>query len=294
MGSCVTVLREIDPSAKVSPEARLGPYCVIGPDVTIGPRTVLSPRVSVTGRTVIGSANFFGEGCCLGTVPQDLKYAGGPTMLIIGHRNRFAREVTAHIGTEAGGYLTRIGDDNELRDGCHIAHDCYIADRARIGRHVLLAGHIDVQTGAVMEDLSGAHHFTTVGRYARVGPRAGVRRDVPPYTDFSESDDDPGPPRVRGVHEAGLQAAGLSADEQRELRDALRELFEDEAALQTKIEHLMNVGVEGEVAALCGFVQRSLQGIYGRHRELFRGQMPPEAEKYLPPAELARIRRHLP
>jgi len=282
--SDVSVLREIDPAALIAPDAVVGPYCVVGPQVTIGPGTVLRRRVVITGHTSIGSANVFCEGCVLGSQPQDLKYAGGPTLLVIGHRNRFGRDVTAHIGTESGGYVTRIGDDNLLMDGCHVAHDCYLDDRVRLGRSVLLAGHIRVQTGAVIEDLSGLHHFVTIGRFARVGAHTPVRRDVPPFADFRSLDHDwSGPPSVRGPHEAGLRAAGLTPDEEKELRFVLRELFDDESALQTKIEQLVNMGVEGEAAALCEFCNRSLQGIYGRYRERFRGKVPPEAEKYLPP-----------
>lgn len=279
----VTIIREIDPSARIAPDATIGPFCVIGPNVTIGPGTELIRRVSVAGHTHIGSANVLDEGCALGAMPQDLKYEGRDTLLMIGHRNRFGRNVTAHIGTERGGWLTRIGNDNVLMDGCHVAHDCYVDDRTRLGRNVLLAGHIRVQTGAVVSDLAGVHHFVTIGRYARVGPRTPVRRDVAPYTDFYSENYDDSPPAVRGIHDAGIKAPGLAPAEEKELRRALNELFADESALQTKIEQLVNMGVEGEVAALCEFCQRSLQGVYGRHREMFRGKAPPEAKEFLPP-----------
>jgi UDP-N-acetylglucosamine acyltransferase len=289
--SPVEVLREIDPSARVAAEAVIGPYCVVGPQVTIGPGTVLTRRVIVSGRTTLGSGNVVAEGCVLGTVPQDLKYAGAPTLLVIGHRNRFGPRVTVHIGTEVGGYLTHIGNDNVLMAGCHIAHDCYVDDRTILGCSVLLAGHVRVQTGAVIEDMVGAHHFTTIGRYARVGPRTPIRRDVPPFTDYYGLDNEGIPPAVRGIHLAGVKAAGLAPAEEFELLRVLGELFDDEAALQTKIEQLEKMGVEGEAAALCEFIRRSLQGVYGRYRELFRGQMPPEALQYLPPEQQAAIRR---
>lgn len=279
----LTVLREIDPSARIAADAVIGPYCVVGPHATIGPGTVLSRRVSVTGRTYIGSGNSFGEGCVLGGVPQDLKYRGGTTALVIGHRNRFGGKVTAHVGTEMGGGLTHVGNDNVLLDGCHVAHDCYVDHQTLLGYKVLLAGHVRVQTGAVVEDLAGCHHFTTIGRYARVGPRTPVRRDVPPYTDFFSLDYNWKTPAVQGVHEAGIRAANLSREEETELRKTLSELFDDESALQTKIEQLMNMGVEGEVAALCDFCQKSLQGVFGRHRETFRGAPPPEAKALMPP-----------
>ncbi len=289
----VEVLREVAPSAQVAPGARIGPYCTVGPNVTIGPDTVLSRRISVTGNTTIGSGNYFAEGCVLGQPPQDLKYQGGRTMLIIGHRNRFGIGVTAHIGTEVGGQLTRIGDDNVLDDGCHIAHDCYVDDRAHLGRGVLLAGHIRVQTGAVIDELAGAHHFTTLGRFCRVGPHTPVRRDVPPFTDFRWPCRGAGP-TVVGIHEEGIRAAGLSQADEVELRRTLHELFEDESALQTKIETLLNMGVEGEAADLCEFCQRSLRGVFGRWREIYRGKTPPEAPRHLPPERRPEIRRPLP
>jgi len=291
----VAVLQEIDPAAYIAPDAVVGPYCVIGPHVTIGPGTILRRRVTVLGRTSVGSGNVFEDGCVLGAIPQDLKYGGGQTLLMIGHRNRFGREATAHVGTEAGGFLTRIGNDNILMDGSHVAHDCYVDDRVTLGRHVLLAGHIRIHTGAVIDDLSGLHHFVTIGRYASVGPHTPVRRDVPPFCDYRSLDHDwAGPPAVRGPHEAGIRAAGLGADEERELRYALRELFDDESALQTKIEQLVNMGVEGEAAALCEFCNRSLQGVYGRYREKFRGEKPPEARHFLPRDGAFDTRRNMP
>ncbi len=291
----VTVIREIDPAAHVSPEAEIGPFCVIGPHVTIGPGTRLIRRVSVTGRTTIGSENVFEEGCVIGAVPQDMKYEGHSTLLLIGHRNHFARSVTAHIGTESGGFLTRIGNGNILCDGAHVAHDCYVDNNTYLGKDVLLAGHIRVHDGAVIEDLAGVQHFVTIGAYARVGSRTPVRRDVPPYTSFYSKDYDwADPPAVHGVYEEGIAAANLPPDEEKELRQALRELFDDESALQTKIEQLVNMGVEGVVADLCQFIQRSLQGVFGRYRELYRGKIPPEAEDYLPPELKPTNRRIIP
>ncbi len=285
------VTREIDPLARIAPDAHIGPYCVIGPDVIIGPGTVLGRRVVVVGHTTIGSGNVIGDGCVLGAKPQDLKYRGSSCLLVIGHNNRFGPMVTAHIGTETGGFVTRIGNGNTILQGAHIAHDCFVDDATYLGRCVQLAGHILVQTGAVMEDLSGAHHFVTIGRYARVGQRTPVRRDVPPFTDFFSEDYGWTPPAVRGVHEAGIAAAGLKNEEEADLRRALHELFEDEAAFQTKLEQLENLGVEGEAKALCEFCQRSLLGKFGRFRESYRGQVPPEAVAILPAEKLAELQR---
>lgn len=285
------VIREIDPLARIASDATVGKFCVIGSDVIIGPGSVLGRRVTVMGNTTIGSGNVIGDGCVLGAKPQDLKYRGSSTLLIIGHDNHIGRIVTIHIGTESGGFVTRIGNSNRLMEGCHVAHDCYVDDHTHIGRCVQLAGHIRIQTGAVLEDLAGMHHFVTIGRYARVGQRTPVRRDVPPFTNFFSENYGWTSPSVRGIHEAGINAAKLKRDEEAELRRTLHELFEDEVAFQTKIEQLENLGVEGEAAALCEFCQQSLLGKFGRFRESFRGKVPPEAAEFLPPEKLAEVQR---
>ena len=288
----LTVLREIADSARVHPDARIGAFCTIGPEAVIGAGSVLGSRVTVVGRTTLGEGNHIGDGSVLGSVPQDLKYGGRPTYLIVGDRNRLGPKVTAHVGTESGGHLTRIGDDNLLEAGVHVAHDCYVDDRTHLGAGVLLAGHIRVEDGAVVEEKVGVHHFTTVGRFSRVKARTPIRRDVPPFTIFGSTGYYDTPAAVEGVHEHGLGEAGLSEPERAELRRAVAHLFEDEQALSVKVGAILARGdlVEA-VRELCEFCQRSLEGHFGRFRERFRGQMPPEARRYLPPQVLAELGR---
>ena len=286
----LTVTREIAPGAKVSPRATIGPFTVIGPEVRIGPGTVVGRRVTILGRTTIGRDNRIDDGCVLGAVPQDLKYAGQPTYLIIGDRNRLDVNVTVHAGTELGGYLTRIGNDNVLAAAVHVAHDCYLDDRTYLGPCVCLAGHVRVETGAVVGEYTGAHHFTTIGRFSHVASRTPVRRDVPPFTVFGSLGCYTAPPAVRGVNEAGLAAAGLAEADRRALRDCIRHLLQDEQALAVKVrQHLQRPDLPEPVRVLCEFCRRSLEGKFGRRREAYRGQMPPEAREYLPPEALAAI-----
>lgn len=274
------VIREVAPTASVADEAEIGPFCVVGPDVSIGPRTRLLRRVTVVGRTTIGADNVFHDACVIGSAPQDLKYRGGATELVIGEHNRFDRLVTVHVGTELGGGLTRIGSHCVFMHGSHVAHDCFVDDYVHIGRYVQLAGHVRVETDATLEDHAAAHHFTTIGRHALVRGRTPVRRDVPPYTDFYSTDPGVHPASVGGIHRKGLWEAKLPPVEEWELHRTLLELFADEWALQTRIEHLVNIGVEGEALEVCRFCQRSLSGPYGRYRETLRGQAPPEAREY--------------
>ena len=282
----LTVISEIADEAKIAPDVRIGPCCVIGPEVVIGPGTVLGRRITVTGRTTIGADNVIQDGCVLGVVPQDLKYQGRPTYLVIGDRNRFGPNVTAHVGTEAGGSLTRIGNDNALEAGAHVAHDCYIDDRTHIGPAVLLAGHIRVETGAVIEEMVGAHHFTTIGRFSRVGARTPVTHDVPPFVFFTSDGYYTSPPAVKGIHEQGLAAADLSQPEAEALREAFRRLFEDKRGLIVKVREMLGQAGQTEpVRILCESCMRSLTGHFGRHRERYRGKTPPEAQEFFKGAE---------
>jgi UDP-N-acetylglucosamine acyltransferase len=293
--SDVTVVREIASGAQIAPSASVGPWCVIGPKVTIGAGTRIAPRVTIMGRTTIGRDNVICSGAVLGGDPQDLKYLGKDTLLLIGDRNHIGNNVTAHIGTEVGGWVTYVGSDNRLDDTCHIAHDCYVADRTRIGRGVLLAGHIVVQTGAVIEDMVGIHHFTRVGRFSRVGPRTPVRRDVCPYSDFYSTDYYWDPPMIRGLHEPGIRAAGLGEVAEAQLREGLARLFaEGPTPLASRLDHVeANAAGDGELSGVCRFCRESLVGHSGRYREGFRNQMPPEAEQYLPPDIVALIRKEM-
>lgn len=287
----VNVLCEIASEAQIHPQTRIGRWCVIGPEVRLDAGTRLGDKVTVLGRTTIGRDNVIGGGSVIGGEPQDLKYRGGKTWLLVRDRNRIGRNVTINVGTEHGGWVTYVGSDNVLGNGCHVAHDCYLADRARLGPKVLLAGHIVVQTGAVIENMVGVHHFSRIGRYARVGPRTPVRRDVPPYVNFYSEDYYWDPPMVRGVHEAGIAAAPITPDGRTQLRKALAELFEDEAAMASKLARMEQAqSLTEEISALCQFCRESLAGQYGRFRERFRGQLPPEAQEFLPPELLEVIR----
>jgi UDP-N-acetylglucosamine acyltransferase len=290
----LNVLCEIAPGALIDPEARIGRWCVVGPAVRIGRGTRLHDRVTVLGRTFIGQDNVIGGGSVIGGEPQDLKYRGGVSWLVIGDRNHIGHKVTLNVGTEMGGRVTYVGNDCVLDDACHVAHDCYLADRVSLGRKVLLGGHILVQTGAVVEAMTGVQPFTRIGRYARVGARTPVRCDVPPYVDYYSEDYYWDPPKVRGLHEAGIAASGLALDRAAGLRRALEELFANEAALATKLDHVESQQpLDEEVAYLCRFCRQSLSGRYGRYRELFRDQLPPEAEEFLPADLLEQVKKEM-
>jgi UDP-N-acetylglucosamine acyltransferase len=289
----VRVLSDIAPEATIHPDAEVGQWCVIGPNVTIGPHTRLLSHVTVLGHTTIGADNLIESGSVIGGEPQDKKYGGGPTRLVIGDRNRIGRNVTVNIGTELGGWVTYVGNDNILGDSCHVAHDCFVTDNVHLHCKVLLAGHIVIHPGAVVESMTGVQHFVRLGRYSRVGMRTPVRRDVPPYVHYYSLDYYWDPPQIRGIHEDGIEAAALSATEAAQLRSALAELFDDPAALASKLDAVEATHRSEEVSALCRFCRESLEGTYGRYRERFRNTAPPEIEQYLPQAILDSLKKEV-
>ncbi|RME37782.1 MAG: acyl-ACP--UDP-N-acetylglucosamine O-acyltransferase, partial [Planctomycetota bacterium] len=177
----------IHPTAVVSPEARIGrnveigPYSVIGPRVTIGDGCKIHHHVTIDGDTTLGEHCEVFPQAVLGLPPQDLKWRGERTRLIIGKNNIIREMVTAHPGTANGGGVTRIGDGNLLLVGVHVAHDCHIGDGCILANYVQLAGHVHVEDHVNMGGCTSVHHFVTIGRHAFVGGMTRVSADVPPY-----------------------------------------------------------------------------------------------------------------
>ncbi|MHC4220640.1 MAG: acyl-ACP--UDP-N-acetylglucosamine O-acyltransferase, partial [Planctomycetota bacterium] len=171
----------VDATADIADTATIGPYCVIGPEVTVGPGTVLHNHVIIQSLTSIGADNRIYPYTVLGADPQDRKFRGERAYCIIGDRNRIREHVTVHRGTDNGGTVTSIGDDNLIMVAAHIAHDCRIADHVTIANQVMLAGHVRVEDGANIGGGAGVHHFVTVGTCCFVGGLARITRDVRPF-----------------------------------------------------------------------------------------------------------------
>ncbi len=265
----------IDPAARLGREVRIDPFCMIGPDVVIGDGCCLMNNVTIQGCTHIGAGNVFYPNCVIGVAPQDLKYGGEPTRTIIGDRNVFREYVTVHRGTEVGGGQTLIGDGNLFMVGVHIAHDCIVGDQVIIGNQTQLAGHVIVEDFAVISALCGAHHFTTIGRYAYIGGLTPIRRDVPPFTKFDGE--------VRAVNEEGLKRNGFNDDDVAEIKKAFRLLYRKDGDMNEHLRQLRSTAPMNEhVDYLCRFVEASCQGRFGRFRELQRQDSRRERLRRLP------------
>jgi UDP-N-acetylglucosamine acyltransferase len=171
----------IDPSAELEPGVELGPYAVVGPHVHLAEGVVLRPHSHVTGHTDVGRETVIYSFASVGEAPQDRKYRGEPTRLVIGARNTIREYATLHPGTAEGGGLTSVGEDNLLMIGVHIAHDCQIGSHIVMANNVALAGHVLVGDYAVMGASAHVHQFCRVGESAMVGAMAGISQDVAPF-----------------------------------------------------------------------------------------------------------------
>jgi UDP-N-acetylglucosamine acyltransferase len=234
--------QRIHPTAVIHPKAELhetvqvGPYAVIGEHVRIGANTVVGAHVVIDGWTEIGEDNQIFPGAVLGTEPQDLKYNGAPSQLVIGRGNRIREFVTINRATNEG-EATIIGDYNLLMAYVHVAHNCVIENQVVITNAVSLAGHIHIESQARIGGMVGIHQFTRVGRLAMVGAMSRVDRDVPPYLLVEGH-----PARIRGLNLVGLRRAKGMEGSLPALRQAYRLLYRSglplEKALQTLRESL--------------------------------------------------------
>ena len=171
----------IDSSTKISKNVTIGPYSVIGPNVEIGEGTVVQSHVNITGNTIIGSNNKIYPFASIGNDPQDLKFKGEKTLLVIGDNNIIREYVTINPGTEGGGGKTKVGNNCLFMVSSHIAHDCIVGDNVILANNVPLGGHAHVDDNAIIGGNSAVQQFTRVGRFAMIGGMCGVVRDVIPY-----------------------------------------------------------------------------------------------------------------
>lgn len=223
----------IEDGAQVDPSAVIGPFCLVGSDVTIGPDVELKSHVVVKGRTVIGEGTVVFSFAVIGEIPQDLKFKGEQSGLVIGKRNRIREHVTMNAGTEGGGGMTKIGDDCLFMAGCHIAHDAIIGDRVIIVNSAAIAGHCILEDDVIVGGLSGIHQFVRIGRGAIVGAVTMVTNDVIPYGLVQA-------PRgaLDGLNLVGLKRRGVARVDITALRAAFQMLAQGDGTFHNRVERL--------------------------------------------------------
>ena len=253
----------IDARAVVSPEARLGadvevgPFTVIGPGVEIGPRTIIGPHAVINGPTTLGADNHVFQFASIGDAPQDKKYRGEPTRLVIGERNVFREFCTVNRGTTHDKGVTTIGDDNLLMACAHVAHDCLVGSRTVFANGATLGGHVEVGDWVILGGLSAVHQFCKVGAHAFIAGGAMVRQDVPPYVMVQG---DPAAPYA--VNSEGLKRRGYTEEQIRAIREAYRTVYRSDLKLAEARARLAPIAAERpEIRAFADFIQASTRSI---------------------------------
>ena len=235
----------IDPEAEIHPSAvvedgasigagaRIGPFAVIGPGVRLAPRVEVKSHAVVTGDTAVGAGTVIFPFAVIGEIPQDLKFRGEQSRLIIGARCRIREHVTINTGTEGGGGLTRVGDDCLIMAGAHVAHDCHVGDRVILVNNAALAGHCRIGDGAIIGGLSGVHQWGRIGQGAIVGALTMVTHDVIPHALVQ------GPRgELDGLNLVGLKRRGVSRADITALRAAFQMLKQGEGTFQDRARRL--------------------------------------------------------
>lgn len=209
----------IDPLAELGERVEVGPYSIIGPNVVVGAGTRISSHVLIERDTTVGEGCVIANGAVLGTDPQDLKYHGEPTRLVVGDRTVIREFATLNRGTTASG-LTSVGSDCMLMAYVHVAHDCMIGDHVILSNAVNMAGHVTIQDWAIVGGMTPIHQFVRIGAHAFVGGGSRVAKDIPPYVKAAGS-----PVQLYGLNSVGLQRRGFSEEVRRELKRAYRLFF---------------------------------------------------------------------
>ena len=217
----------IDPAARIGAGVEVGAYSVIGGGVEIGDGTRIGPHCSIEGPTRIGRDNRFHGHAAIGGDPQDKKFAGERTELVIGDRNVIREFATVSRGTGSGGGITRIGDDNWLLAYVHVAHDCQVGNGCVFSNNATLAGHVEIGDFVILSGFVGVHQFCRIGAHAFVGMGAFVNGDVPPFVMIAQEDYG----RPRGVNAEGLKRRGFDGDRVAAIKRAYRALYVSGAKL---------------------------------------------------------------
>jgi len=253
---------KIHPTAIISPDTKLeegveiGPYSVIGVDVKIGKNTIIGPHAVIEDFTQIGEGCHIFQFCSIGGLPQDLKFGGEKTRVVIGNFNTIREFVTINRSTAADIGMTIMGDHNLIMAYCHVAHNCNLGDRIVMANGATLAGHVHVEDNAIIGGLTGIHQFSSIGAHCIIGGASAVVKDVPPYTVASGNH-----AKLFGLNLIGLKRRNFSEKTIKALKDAYRIIFRSnlllEAALKKAQDEVEDIS---EVRHFIKFIQESKRG----------------------------------
>jgi len=247
----------VHPQAELAPEVSVGPYSIIEAGVSIGTATQIGPHVVIKKFTTIGERCHIFQFASIGEIPQDLKFRGEESQLVIGNDNIIREGATIHRGTAGGGGLTKIGNSNLLMAYTHVAHDCHIGSRVIMANAATLAGHITVEDNAILGGLSAVHQFCRVGTHAFVGGCSAVARDIPPYCMAMGNR-----AKILGLNLVGLKRQGFPSPTIEALKNAYGLLFNSEFTLKEAVTQVRQLFPHlPEIGKLLTFIEASDRGL---------------------------------
>ena len=247
--------------ARLDPSVSVGPYAVIGANVTIGVNTTIGAHCVIEGHTTLGQDNRVFQFASLGGAPQDKKYAGEPTRLVIGNRNTVREFCTFNTGTTQDEGVTRVGNDNWVMAYVHIAHDCVVGNQTILANNATLAGHVQIGDYAIIGGLTGLHQFTQVGAHVMAGFASHISQDVPPFMMV-----DGNPLAVRGLNLEGLRRRGFSPERLSAIKQMHRLLYRQGLTLDAARSAIAALPEQhpqaaADIAAMLDFLNTSARGI---------------------------------
>ncbi len=247
----------VEAGAELDTDVQVGPYAVLGPNVRIGAGTIVGSHTVLEGRTEIGAACRIGPHVVIGAPPQDVKYTGEPTRVVLGEQVIVREFASVHRASIGGTGVTVVGSHVYLMAYAHVAHDCQVGDHAIIANQVSLAGHVDIGRHVMIGGLTGIHQFVRIGDYAFVGGGSGVQQDVPPYVKAAGNH-----AKAYGLNVVGLRRHGFSAEAIRAIKAAYQVVFLSDLNTSQALAKLEEGGeLAPEVQPFIDFIKRSQRGI---------------------------------
>lgn len=241
----------VDPRATLADTVTIGPYCVVGAQVVLQDHVVLKSHVVVEGRSTVGAHTVIYPFASIGHAPQDMKYRGEESQLIIGAHTLIREHVTMNPGTVGGGMITRTGPHCLFMVGSHVAHDCILGEHVIMVNNATLGGHVTIGDYAILGGLSAVHQFVRVGQHAMVGGMSGVENDVIPYGSVTGNR-----ARLQGLNIVGLKRRSFSRDTIHALRNAYRLLFAQEGTMAERLADVAEMFHDNEpVMDIVTFIQ---------------------------------------
>lgn len=252
----------IESGAEIGEGTSVGPYSIIRSNVRIGARCKIGPHVVIEGYTTLGDDNEISQFASVGSKPQDLKYQGEPSRLVIGDRNIIREFTTLQPGTKGGGMITKIGSQNLFMANSHIGHDALVGDKNIFANSCALAGHVTIGNGVILGGLSAVHQFVHIGDLCMMAGGALIVQDAPPFCLAHGNRAE-----IYGLNEIGLKRAGVSSEEIMSLRKVFRGFFYASGNVKEKLKAIESIASTIETGRqFCAFIQKSERGVMPSHR----------------------------